>query len=1540
MTEFNPAQDVESRGGDVDIAAPIDFTDRSALRFPVVGIGASAGGICALTSLLRAIPPDTGLAYVIVQHLSPDHESVMADILGRHTAMSVRQIHDGMALEPNCVYVIRPGHTLTLSAGLLRLGEPIEKRGFRRPVDDFFRSLAREQKEKAIVVVLSGMGTNGTAGAQAVKAVGGLCIAQDPETAEFPSMPRSLIHAGYADQVLKTEEIASVVLRFARHPYLEPDSKGRARAQEELQRHRQQLNDIIGMIRDRTGHNFAAYKVPTVLRRIQRRMGLHGVSELDAYAQLMRDQPSEASALANDLMINVTGFFRDPPAWEAFRVSVVQPIVRDHVGDQPIRVWVTACASGEEPYSIAMLITEELERVGRQLEVKIFATDTAEKSLALARAGVYPGGIEGDLTPERLERFFDQDEHTFRIKKHIREQVVFAPQDLLRDPPFSRVDLVTCRNLLIYLEPEAQQRALRLLHFAVRDGGYLLLGTAETPGDADDLFEVVSKRWRIFRRAGPVQHRFPPELPASGVRVAEPRPSLRSAPVRTIARPSTKTSIQAALLEKFGPPTAVVDANERIVYFHGESSAFLMSPAGEITQNILEMVRPPLRAAVRHALRQAIGDGRRIAAEQTLPGPDQQVVRVTAEPLFSGAGPDYFRVSFETLAHSDSPESTDAAVLGATAVEARHAAVTDHDEILENELFSLQRELQASVEAFEATNEELKASNEEVVSMNEELQSTNEELETGKEELQALNEELETVNAQLQDKVLALEGVTNDLHNLLSSTDIAVVFLDLQLRVKGFTPAVRDLLELIATDIGRPLEDLAQKFEDEHLIRDARQVISTLVPLEAELCSNSGRWYVRRTLPYRTEDHRIAGVVITFIDISARKRAERAINDARARLQAVIEQMPAAVLIADLPSAVLIFANHRAATLFGQTCPMPQIGSAWTTASAAFRAFHSDGRPYEPHEWPLARAITSGESVLDEELVFVRSDGSRGAMLMSASPIYGSGDEAVAAVATFFDISERRHAANSLRESEERFRSLVESAHDFAIIMLDLSGRVLSWNTGAESITGFQESDIKGRSLELIFTAEDRAAGEHERELRHAAAEGRAPDERWHVRKDGSRFWASGMVTAARNDSGLLGGFVKIMRDQTDRKIMETRMQDALSAAEDLRRTAESANRTKDEFIATVSHELRTPLNTIRLWSRMLASGKVQLEEAHEGILMIERAAVAQQQLIDDLLDVSRMAAGKFRLSLRDIQLSGAIQDAIESVRPVARTRNVALESTLDTDVGIVRADPDRLQQVVWNLLTNAVKFTPSGGTVRISLSQHWEDGIEIIVEDTGIGIRAEFLPHVFDRFRQADSSTTRQHSGLGLGLSIAKQLVELHGGTISAASEGEGRGAKFTVRLPRLERSAEPLELDPNEGVVESRGLSGTDIVLVEDDPGTRQATVALLRGQGAQVREAESAAAARDALGIRQPDLLIADVGLAGEDGYMLIRELRQWEQQRKLAPVPAVAVTAFASAEDRNKALAAGFDDHIPKPLNPERFIASLVRLLRVKGHRPAG
>jgi PAS domain S-box-containing protein len=536
----------------------------------------------------------------------------------------------------------------------------------------------------------------------------------------------------------------------------------------------------------------------------------------------------------------------------------------------------------------------------------------------------------------------------------------------------------------------------------------------------------------------------------------------------------------------------------------------------------------------------------------------------------------------------------------------------------------------------------------------------------------------------------------------------------------------------------------------------------------------------------------------------------------------------------------------------------------------------------------------------------------------------------IACVAAFWDISNRKRAAQNLFDSEERLRLLVESAVDYAIFTVDRQNRITSWNAGAERQLGWTESEAIGRSGAIIFTPEDRATGEVEMELQQATDRGRAVDERMHIRKDGSRFWASGILTALVHPNGAIRGYAKILRDNTERRESQRHLEAALRASEALRSAAESANRAKDEFISTVSHELRTPLNTIRLWSKMLGSGKVPHEDWAEGIRMVDRAAITQQQLIDDLLDVSRMASGKMRLSAHPNRLTVAIKGAVDAVLPMAASRGVELESSLSEDIGIVRADPDRIQQVVWNLLTNAIKFTPSRGRITVTALRD-KEVVEIRVADTGIGIKPEFLPHVFDRFQQAEVVTTRTHGGLGLGLAIAKQLVELHGGSIEATSEGEGRGSVFTVRLPLRSLTAE-LETESSDAVhKQGPGLGGLRVLLVEDDPGTRQATRRLLALHGATVRVATTAAQAREAHGIERPEVIVCDIGLPGEDGYALIRDLRHVERETGAPRVPAIAVTAFAREEDQKSALDAGFDQHIAKPIDEEALLSTLASLV---------
>lgn len=865
-------------------AQPVDREEPPHLPFPVVAIGASAGGLDAYTEFLKATPADSGMAFVLIQHLPPDRESMLVDILSRHTKMRVAQIVDAMPVEPNHVYIIRPGYSITIKDGKLHVGEKLHKPDNNRPIDDFFRSLAEEQRERAICIILSGMGSNGSAGAQAIKAVGGLCVAQEPETAEYPSMPRHLVESGYADYILPPKDMPAVLLAYAGHPY----ASGKERTAAQVKRDEGYFREILAILRTRTKQEFGSYKRPTLMRRVQRRMGLARMTKMGEYAKMLRQSPSEVTALADDLLIHVTGFFRDPEAWETLRTRVIVPLIASREPDASIRCWVSACSSGEEAYSLGMLLVEEAERVGKPLDIKIFATDMADRTLQNARAGTYPGGIETEMPPARLERFFSREDAVYRVRSDLRERVVFAPQNVLQDPPFSRIDIVTCRNLLIYLEPEAQQKLLSLLHFGLREGGALFLGTSETVAGSEEMFDPVDRKWRIYRRVGPTRHgrvEFP--LPKMLLDTENGDRPGAAGERRIGPRPSVGQLTHKALLERHTPAAVTVDRDHRVVFYHGQTAMYLEQPMGEPTRDLFALVREPVRGAVRAALHRAISEGAPASsadAWQEDAGGNRRRIVVTASPLDLKSAPDYYVISFEVTRE----------VPAAAAAEANAPQGTTEGE-LRAELSRVRDELQSALEEMQTANEELKASNEEITSVNEELQSSNEELETSKEEMQSLNEELSTVNAQLQAKMEELQVTSNDLSSLLASTNIAVLFLDTQFRIRRFTPAVRHLLELINTDIGRPLNDLARKFDDPELNDHVAMVLERLIPIERQIESREGRVYLRRILPYRTTDNHIDGVVIAFVDISERKRAEESDRETQSWLAGQKEAFQAAM---------------------------------------------------------------------------------------------------------------------------------------------------------------------------------------------------------------------------------------------------------------------------------------------------------------------------------------------------------------------------------------------------------------------------------------------------------------------------------------------------------------------------------------------------------------------------------------------------------------------------------------------------------------------
>jgi two-component system CheB/CheR fusion protein len=853
--------------------------------FPIVGIGSSAGGLEALEKLLGAMPADAGVALVVVAHLDPTQESHLRELLSRDTKMPVVEVGEKTQVEPGHVYVIAPDQYLTLEDGVLHPSKPGEPRGQRRAVDVFLRSLAEDQRERAIGIVLSGTGTDGTQGLRAIKSEGGITLAQDPETADFGGMPQSAIATGGADLVLAPEKMAEALLDLVRHPYLR-----RPAEVEKPPEVNGELTVVLSLVRAGTKQDFRCYKRTTLLRRIHRRMGLRQIVGLDDYIERLRNDPGELAALARDLTINVSGFFRDPEAWKVLDQKVIAPLVEERPADASIRVWVPGCATGEEAYSIAMLIVERAAAVQKSFDLKIFATDVSEHVLPVARAGLYPASIAQDIGKERLERFFDREDDSYRIKGELRDAITLAPQNLMQDPPFSRLDVVTCRNLLIYLEPEIQKKLLGLFHFALREGGHLFLGPAETAAARASLFQPISKKWRIYLRLGPTRHdvtQFPLLKPSQDPNEAASAPAAPPAAPRARA----STLFERALLEQYAPAAVLIDHRFNVPAFHGPTGDYLQQPGGEPTTNLLALARERLQAPLRAAVRKAIHDDQEVTVDARVRrGGSLHPVRLVVRPLRPPAADGMLTVSF--LEREPGPQGNPTA-----AAEERLPQTQ-----LEAELNATREELRLFVEQTETSNEELQASNEEIRSMNEELQASNEELETSREELQSLNEELHTVNSQLQVKVRELETRTADLNNLLNSTEIATLFLDADLRIRWFTPAMKGLLDFLPADIGRPVSHFARRFLGGDLAEDAKEVLQRLVPRMSEVAGDSDRTYIRNVLPYRTEDNRIDGVVVTFTEITERKHREQEVQAAREFAESIVNtvRVPLLVLTPDL----------------------------------------------------------------------------------------------------------------------------------------------------------------------------------------------------------------------------------------------------------------------------------------------------------------------------------------------------------------------------------------------------------------------------------------------------------------------------------------------------------------------------------------------------------------------------------------------------------------------------------------------------------------
>jgi len=1603
--------------------------------FLIVGLGASAGGVQALREFFEHTPPQSGMAYVVILHLSPDHDSQLAAVLQQVTTMPVAQVTERVRVRPNHVYVVPPDQHLLMEDEHIAVVRNTHVADRRAPVDIFFRTLADSHQARAVGVILSGTGANGSMGIKRIKERGGAAFVQNPREAEYNEMPRNAIATELIDESLPVREIPAKIVAYKESLATVDIPQQPEHTPEDQQ---QALREIFTMLRVRTGHDFSNYKRPTLLRRIERRINVRNLPNLPMYAAYMHDHPEESVALLKDLLISVTNFYRDRHAFEHIQTQILPAILaKKHAGDS-LRMWCIGCATGEEAYSLAMLCAEQTAGVIDAPKIQIFASDIDEEAIATAREGYYTLNDAADVSPERLRRFFNHDGDGYRIRREIREMILFANQNVLKDPPFSHIDLVSCRNMLIYLNSTAQERVMETVHFALEPGGYLFLGSAESAATATDLFNLVSQEHHIYqaRVVGVKQFPVPEAVPhfrfdKSFGMLATEAESRQAALTRI-----SYGELHQQLLEAYAPPSIVVNEEYEIVHLTERAGRYLQMGGGEPSQNLLRLIRPELRLEVRTALYQAVQ--RQVAVEarglKVRIEDRTETVNVLIRPVMETgeATKGFILLLFE-------PAIVEAGDGAQAIVEAADTGMAQH---LEDELIRVKSQLRSSVEQFELQNEELKASNEELQAMNEEMRSAAEELETSKEELQSINEELTTVNQELKVKVEELSMSSSNLQNLINSTDIATVFLDRSFRVALFTPPARDIYNLIPADIGRPLSDITSKLAHDAFLEDAEAVLEKLTTLEREIDATDGKTYLMRVSPYRTEEDRINGVVLTFLNITGRKRAEAAIRDSDAqksfllRLDDALLPLHDGAAIEDAATRFVVqhFRAERCyyAVLDGHQATVRDTGRAGLPSVAGvydmdafpmFKKLVESGSPIvvddvhtsdkldeslrsqclqlgvvsfiavpvlkegraegilcitqsAPRVWTraeidLATEITgrtwvavsraqaeealresegrnralvenmpgSAVFIVDKELRYTLAQG--GALRTTeyspkdfigktveevldeggservehyrkalagesfhlehterdrsfsthGTPLRNAAGEVYAVLVISYDVTDLKHVQEALRQSEEHMRLIMESVRDYAIITTDLKRHVTSWNTGAEKIFGYTADEMMGQSADIIFLPEDRERGEPKKEADTALDKGRAADERWHLRKDGSRFYASGVMNVLHD--GYIHGFVKVARDLTEQKETQEALREAeerqrivLEAAElctwdwdvtgghvvwneqcfkmlgleegsavpqtqeefdsflhpDDRERAQAdvkaalngsapyrsefriiraddeqvrwmasygramsrddagnatrvtgvmyditqrkeVEQRKDEFLGVASHELKTPLTAMKAYAEVLEdmmNDTPNPAEAGEVVRKLDDSIDRLDGLIRELLDATRINEGRLELKKEPLDLAALVHECVEEAQRTTRTHRFEVEGG---DLPPILADRHRIRQVLSNVLSNAVKYSPASDRIVVQLSKK-EGSVEVCVQDFGVGISEAATDKVFDRFFREPDPALKTFPGLGLGLYIANEIVQLHGGKLTVESR-KGEGSTFCFTLP-----------------------------------------------------------------------------------------------------------------------------------------------------------
>src|SRR5271165_5117717 len=1502
----------------------VRLTDTS---FVVVGVGASAGGLEALSDLLANLPEKTGMAVVVVQHLDPQHESKLSNLLSRVTHLPVVEATQDLAVQSDHVYVIPKNTTMTIAQGVLQLAPRGGVRGTHLPIDLFLKSLAEDRQSAVIGVILSGTGSDGTLGMEEIKAAGGITFAQDEVSSKYSGMPQSAARSGCVDLVLPPDQIARELARIGQHSYVAPDQAAQAgagpSAEDDIH-----FRKILAILRAAFRVDFSAYRETTVRRRILRRMVLHTKDNLAEYIEYLRKDPSEVEALYQDILINVTSFFREPQTFEVLKESVFPEILKTKSQDTPIRVWVPGCSTGQEAYSLAIALVEFLEQQPVRPPIQIFATDLSETvSLVKARAGVYPENIEAEVSPERLRRFFTKEQETYRISKSIRDMCAFAKQNVTVDPPFSHLDLISCRNVLIYLTPLVQKRVIPTFHYALNPSGFLLLGASETVGSFAGLFGVVDPKFRIYAKKAAGLRQYPHFYGEDTY--ARESADTQVTPL-SVSSADWQRAADRVVLREYTPAGVLVNDDLDILQFRGQTGDYLAPPPGEPSHNLLNMAREGLLLELRDALnecRQGNTPVRRTGVQIRAQGAIHETDLRVLPVKLPGSGQRCHLVLFEEPRHEPAAVSGSAADAtgpnsparslprwlrrpfrrATTSVAAGVSARPDEGEVdrLRQELAAMRDYLQSVIEQKDTVNEELKSANEEILSSNEELLSTNEELETAKEELQSINEELVTVNEQLQSRNPELTRVSDDMTNLLGSANVPIVAVGVDLRIRKFTPAAGKVLNLLPADVGRPIGELRLLFDLSDLEALITEVIDSVQTKEREVRDRAGHWYMLCIHPYRTSENKIDGAVVVFGDIDEVKHAQMLLQESGEYAQSIVDTVrePILILTADLrvkSANQSFYQTFRVKPEETENLFLYDLGSGqWNIPSLR----------------TLLEDILPGRHTFEEHEVEHEFPGiGHRVMLLNARRVCPREGASPLILLAFQDVTEHRRAEAVLRQSGERFRFLAESMPQI-IFTAKPDGVVDYFTRHWTEFTGLSSLSIENLSWTQFVHPADLEENLHRWQHCIRSEEPFQLEHRFQ-RSDGVYRWHLSRANALRDAGGNVLLWTGSSTDIDDQKCSESALKDA--------------DKHKNEFLAMLAHELRNPLAALGCGLSLL-TGASHESDRDWALTMAEHQVRLLTRMVNDLLDTARITRGTFQLQKERVRPAELIERAVDTVRHIAEAKEHHLHLTVAANLPLLQADPARLEQVINNLLTNAFKFTPPGGRVEVSVVAEGGD-LVVTVRDTGIGIAPDFLTHVFDPFVQVDTSLVRERGGLGIGLTLVKAIVELHGGSVEARSDGVNRGCEIVVRLPTVGadnvNGSGPPCLETGPALAANGAPERRRILIVEDNLDYALGLRRLLESAGHELHICKDGLGALSLASAFAPDVILLDLGLPGMDGYEVARRMREDES---LARARIVVISGYACEEDRRRSREIGVDEHLAKPV---RF-SKLLRIVTETG-----